>query len=171
MFNKLVFLAIIALIFAFPSCEDTYDCADSHIWKIENNEHKMSCPICGASETLSFSDFFGTWCAEFQVNKIIDGTEQVVSGTVTLTIFNEKVRIISGNDWWELTINNIQAVALSEKNSQGYPRGFALYGTEESYKNWTWGSPLGFFMHVTNGTIVTSSTLNTVSTYWVFSKK
>ena len=161
--------AILAIILAFSAC-DEFHIGHTYTWTIVNNEHKATCTICGEVQTLSFSDFCGTWYAENKVLVTIDGTLQERSSTVTWTISNEKVRISHGKNWWELAIESIQAVTLSESYSHGYPRGFALNGTAESFENlWTWNLPIGFYMHMTNGTMANSPW--TINIIWVFAKE
>ena len=175
MFSKFAVLVILALILAFSACDDPNTNANGHThtytWTIVNNEHRGVCTICGEVQTLSFSDFYGTWHAEYKVFVTIDGTLQERSSTVTWTISNEKVRIIGGKDWWELIIESIQAVTLSEISSPGYTRGFALNGTAESFENlWTGDLPISFFMNMTNGTMVTYCFTSSLGE-WVFTKE
>ena len=173
MFGKFTVFAMLAFILAFSACNDPNTCANGHTytWTIVNNEHKGVCTICGKVQLLSFSDFYGTWHAEDKALVNIDGTWQVVSSTVIWTISNEKVRISHGKGWWELTMESIQAVTLSEINSHGYTHGFALNGTSESFEDlWTWNLPIRFLMNMTNDTMVINH-FNPVSPSWIFTRE
>ena len=88
--------------------------------------------------TSSQSFFYGTWTWPFN--------DEIHRPAITV-ISSNKLRFDCEGDFYELNIDKWEPISNTDINNSEYPKGYAVYGTVATSKNWSMGIPFNFYLN------------------------